>query len=100
MCIRDRSITFEPVPFDRYPAFALAKEILRERDTLKVGYCVADEVAVDAFLKGKIRFGEIYRMIEKVVESVEAADLDSWEEIEEALEATQRISKDVMRRWK
>lgn len=95
-----RSITFEPVPFDRYPAFALAKEILREKDTLKVGYCVADEVAVDAFLKGEIRFGEIYRMIEKVVKSLEAADLNSWEEIKEALEATQRISKDVMKRWK
>jgi len=95
-----RAITFEPVPFERYPAFALAKEILRERDTLKVAYCVADELAVDAFLKGKIRFGEIYRIIEKVVESVEATDLDSWEEIEEALEAAQRISKDVMKRWK
>ncbi|HCZ06318.1 MAG: 1-deoxy-D-xylulose-5-phosphate reductoisomerase [Thermotogota bacterium] len=95
-----RTISFEPVDPRRYPAFDLAKAILDEKDSLRVAYCVSDEIAVELFLKGKIRFGDIHRVIERVVSRMEPVNLGSLDEIERAIEEAEKISWKVVRSWK
>ncbi|GAB6188918.1 1-deoxy-D-xylulose-5-phosphate reductoisomerase [Marinitoga arctica] len=60
-------ISFEKVDYNRYPALKLAFEILGNQK-LQIVYNAADEIAVQLFLEEKIKYTEIYKLIEKAVE--------------------------------
>ena len=60
-------LNFLPVEKKRYPALGLAYQALKEGGTMPAVLNAANEVAVDAFLEGKIGFREIHRMIEKTM---------------------------------
>ena len=79
------SLDFEPLQPERYPCFDLAISAGRAGGTAPAALSAADEVAVDAFLKGKIPFTDIYRVVERVLaehnnhpepdlEAIQAAD--------------------------
>ncbi|WP_129409648.1 1-deoxy-D-xylulose-5-phosphate reductoisomerase [Marinitoga lauensis] len=55
-------IKFERVDYNRYPALKLAFDILGNQ-LLQIVYNAADEVAVQLFLEGKIKYTEIYKLI-------------------------------------
>jgi 1-deoxy-D-xylulose-5-phosphate reductoisomerase len=60
-------LNFEPVDFKKYPLLKLVIDIARRKDN---GLCIlnaADEVAVDAFLEGKIKFTDIAKVLAKVM---------------------------------
>lgn len=66
-------LTFTAVDEAKYPALGLAYEVLRG-DYGPGGGCVmnaANEVAVAAFLEGRIRFTDIYRTVRKALEGLE-----------------------------
>ncbi|MBV9281238.1 MAG: 1-deoxy-D-xylulose-5-phosphate reductoisomerase [Chloroflexi bacterium] len=80
-------LTFAQLDITRYPAFALALQAGRARGTHPAVLCAADEVAVEAFLQGHIRFTGIPGVIAAVLErhggcsSPKLADIleaDSW----------------------
>jgi 1-deoxy-D-xylulose-5-phosphate reductoisomerase len=52
-------LDFEKPDFDRFPMLALAYEALKGGPLLPAAYNAANEIAVEAFLKGKITFLEI-----------------------------------------
>jgi 1-deoxy-D-xylulose-5-phosphate reductoisomerase len=60
-------LTFQKPDLDKFPSLALAIYVGREGGTLPSVLNAADEIAVDAFLNGKIKFSHIYRIVEKVV---------------------------------
>jgi 1-deoxy-D-xylulose-5-phosphate reductoisomerase len=62
------SLTFAPIDLARYPALCLALEAGRKGDTYPAVLSAADEVAVDAFLRGRIPFTRIPAVIERVLE--------------------------------
>ena len=57
-------LTFEAPDFDRFPALRLAYDALRTGRGATTVYNAANEVAVAAFIAGKIRFGAIARLVE------------------------------------
>ena len=57
-------LTFEAPDFERFPALRLAYEALRTGRGATTVYNAANEVAVAAFIAGKIRFGAIARLVE------------------------------------
>ena len=63
-------LTFEEPNFERFPALRLAYESLRTGRGATTVFNAANEVAVAAFIAGKIRFGAIARLVE--------ATLDAW----------------------
>jgi 1-deoxy-D-xylulose-5-phosphate reductoisomerase len=63
-------LTFEAPDFDRFPALRLAYDALRTGRGATTVYNAANEVAVAAFIAGKIRFGAIARLVE--------ATLNDW----------------------
>lgn len=80
-------LTFEPVEPGRYPCFEIVMGAARAGGGAPLAAATADEVAVEAFVEGRIAFDDIAAVIEETlagtpVESV--ADLDS------ALEQTER----------
>src|ERR1700716_3734173 len=61
-------LTFEAPDFDRFPGLRLAYEALRTGGGATTVYNAANEVAVAAFVAGRIRFGAIARLVEATIE--------------------------------
>ena len=57
-------MTFDAPDFVRFPALRLAYDALRTGRGATTVYNAANEVAVAAFIGGKIRFGAIARLVE------------------------------------
>ncbi len=82
------TLTFAPPDFRRFPCLSLAKEAARAGGTMPSVLNAADEVAVDAFLAGRIPFTDIPRIIESVMLAhrpsgglpsfAEVAETDQW----------------------
>ena len=64
-----QSLEFRPLEPERYPCFNLALDAAQRGHTYPAVLSAADEVAVNAFLKGNIRFTDIHRVVETVVNS-------------------------------
>jgi 1-deoxy-D-xylulose-5-phosphate reductoisomerase len=60
-------LNFLPVEKKRFPALALAYEALKEGGTMPAVLNAANEIAVAAFLEGKIGFREIHRIIDRTM---------------------------------
>jgi len=81
------ALNFLPVERKRFPALGLAYAALREGGTMPTVLNGANEVAVAAFLGGRIGFREIHRIIERTMychrnrraRDIEAVlEVDSW----------------------
>jgi 1-deoxy-D-xylulose-5-phosphate reductoisomerase len=64
---RPYSLDFAPLDEGRYPCFGLALNAAKQGGTYPTVLSAADEVAVSAFLAGKIGFTDIYRVVERVL---------------------------------
>ncbi|MBF6354676.1 1-deoxy-D-xylulose-5-phosphate reductoisomerase [Nocardia higoensis] len=78
--------TFEPVDNEVFPAVELARRAGQAGGSVTAVYNAANEVAVDGFLAGRIRFPEIVRTVARAVEAA-----DRWttepETVEDVLAA-------------
>jgi 1-deoxy-D-xylulose-5-phosphate reductoisomerase len=87
-----RSLTFEEPDSKRFPALGLAYESGRAGGSAPAVFNAADEIAVEAFLRGRLGFTGITRVIADTLETVawrELPDLPSVIEVDrEAREAT------------
>jgi 1-deoxy-D-xylulose-5-phosphate reductoisomerase len=90
---------FEPPNWDRYPCMGLAVEAGRQGGTYPAALCAADEVAVDAFLTGAIRFTDIHRVVGSALDFHLSADV-SYESVlaadREARARSRKIVKELM----
>ncbi|AEH51158.1 1-deoxy-D-xylulose-5-phosphate reductoisomerase [Pseudothermotoga thermarum] len=77
-------LSFGPVDQRRYPCFHIVYEISKDY-AKRTAYNAADEVAVNAFLNGRIKFTDICKVIIKVVEKTTGTcrDLKDLEEIDQ-----------------
>jgi len=79
-------LTFEAPDFDRFPGLRLAYEALRTGHGATTVYNAANEVAVAAFIAGKIRFGAIARLVEATLEAwVQSGNLVSLTSADDAI---------------
>src|ERR1700753_217649 len=62
-------LTFEAPDFERFPGLRLAYDALRTGHGATTVYNAANEIAVAAFIAGKIRFGAIARLVEATMEA-------------------------------
>ncbi|MCH7606523.1 MAG: 1-deoxy-D-xylulose-5-phosphate reductoisomerase [Chloroflexi bacterium] len=77
------SLDFFPMEPERFPCFGLAVHAGQKGGTFPAVLSAADEVAVNAFLDGKIDFPGIYRVVDQVLSQHEASPgLDAAEVLE------------------
>ena len=74
-------LTFERPDFARFPCLGLAFEAFRIGGTMPASLNAANEEAVTAFLSGRIRFGDVYSVVEEVLSGTEAVPADSLEAV-------------------
>ena len=65
----------------RFPCLALAREALDEGGAMPCILNAADEVAVEAFLAGRLRFSAIPRVIEEVMGKGWSGDFRSLDDV-------------------
>ena len=70
-------LDFLAPPHERFPCLRLAYRALRGDGSLPVVLNSANEVAVEAFLDGKLGFTSIPRVIERTLDAHETADVDT-----------------------
>jgi 1-deoxy-D-xylulose-5-phosphate reductoisomerase len=70
-------LEFEEPDIQRFPALRLADEAMRAGGTMPAVLNAANEVAVQAFLDGRIRFTDITRLVEQVMSQASMQKADS-----------------------
>ena len=85
------SLQFEPLNRKDYPLYDLAMTCAKEGGTLPCALNAADEVAVKAFLDGKIKFTAIYDVVAGVLSTTPRDEAVSFKQLEEV---------DKTARWK
>jgi 1-deoxy-D-xylulose-5-phosphate reductoisomerase len=78
------ALTFEPVDVDAFPALRLAREAAAAGGTAPCVLNAANEIAVHAFLAGRLGFGEIARVVEGTLDALPAEPLRAFETLYEA----------------
>jgi 1-deoxy-D-xylulose-5-phosphate reductoisomerase len=82
--LTERALTFEPVDREAFPAVDLAYRVGALGSTFPAVMNAANEVAVMAFLEGKIQLTRIVEVVQAVVDEHDAAPLVSIVNIERA----------------
>ncbi len=78
------SLTFEPVDLDAFPCLRLARQAAKEGGTAPCVLNAANEIAVHAFLQGRLRFLEIPAVIEQTLNELASEPVISFESLYEA----------------
>jgi len=87
-------LSFERPDAQRFPCLGLAYAALREAGTAPAILNAANEVAVAAFLDGKLRYTAIPQVIEGALERVRAVPADTLETVLEADRAARSAAAD------
>jgi len=89
-------LTFEDPNSERFPALRLARQALRAGGATPTVLSAANEVAVEAFLQGRIGFLDIAKVVEKVLESVGIGELPTLEAVRETDSLARRTAMDML----
>jgi len=90
-----RQLDFEEVPEGKFPCLALAMEALRLGGPLPCALNAADEIAVAAFLEGRLSFPGIPAVIERVLRGMPQTALHSIDDVLAADAEARRLARDA-----
>jgi 1-deoxy-D-xylulose-5-phosphate reductoisomerase len=93
------ALTFHEPDLDRFPCLALAREALGAEGCAPAILNAANEVAVTAFLKGRIRFTQIPELIAEALQRVPAGRLSGLDACLDADAAARRQVAASLERW-
>jgi 1-deoxy-D-xylulose-5-phosphate reductoisomerase len=74
-------LTFEAPDMERFPAMSVARQALKAGGSAPAVMNAANEIAVAAFLKGRIGFLDIVRLVEQTLEALQPTTVDSIETV-------------------
>ena len=90
------SFEFQPVDRVRFPALDLAYAALRAGGTAPAALNAANEIAVDAFLRGRLRFTGIARIAAEVLERHRPVPARTLDDILEADRDARRAAEEIL----
>jgi 1-deoxy-D-xylulose-5-phosphate reductoisomerase len=86
------TLSFAPPDFVRFPCLGLAYQALRAGGTAPAILNAANEIAVEAFLNGKILFLSIPRLIEEVLSALPIAPVKTLTDVLDADAAARQVA--------
>lgn len=93
------ALEFHRPDMDRFPCLALAYSAAREGGTVPAVLNAANEVAVEAFLSGRIGFTSIARVIEAVVDRHKKGPVHSLEDVLGADQWAREKAEEIVKGW-
>ena len=88
------ALTFEPVREDDFPAYRLGVAAGRAGGLMPAAFNAANEVAVQAFLDGRITFGTIARVIDAVLSRSAAGSAQTLDAVRAMDDAARRLARE------
>lgn len=92
--VRAGSLSFQPA--DACPALGLCRRALQAGGGVPAALALADEVAVQAFLAGRIPFPRIIEVLEQVVEQTAPVPVGSIREVQQAGQRGGRLARAII----
>lgn len=89
------TFSFEAPDFNKFPALRLGWEVLEMGGTASCALVSADEVAVSAFLQGRIKITDIYRVVKETIGRVKIKDDEKIENIRETYFEGRKIAERI-----
>lgn len=89
-------LTFHKPDLERFPCLGLAYRALADGESMPAVMNAANEIAVEAFLQGRIGFTGIARLIEKVMDSHRPHDLGSIADVLEVDVWSRTITRELL----
>src|SRR2546425_502933 len=89
------SLTFEAVHAETYPAYGLGRAAAASGGTAPAAFNAANEVAVELFLEGSMRFGRIAETIARVLDAWRPADAGTLDAVLDADAEARRRAREV-----
>ena len=89
-------LTFEPPDEETFACLRLAREAAEEGGTAPCTLNAANEIAVHAFLNGRIRFLDIATVIEETLQSLGAEQVHSFDALGEADGRARRLAAELV----
>ncbi len=89
-------LSFEAVDLDAFPCLRLAGEAAREGGTAPCVLNAANEIAVHAFLEGRLRFLEIPEVIERTLAELGGEPVRSFESLYEADRQARELAREAV----
>jgi 1-deoxy-D-xylulose-5-phosphate reductoisomerase len=81
---------------DKFPALTVAREAMEHPGTLPCVMNAADETAVEAFLKGRIRFDEITRVVRNTMDKLAPRRVESPEDLIELDRESREVAENMI----
>jgi 1-deoxy-D-xylulose-5-phosphate reductoisomerase len=94
------ALTFAEVDEERYPALALVREAMAAGGTALCTLNAANEVAVAAFLAGRIRFTGIVETIRTALDRAENTTRPTMDDYINCNSHSRKISEEIIASWK
>ena len=91
-----RTLTFRKPDYNKFPALKLAKESIKEGGTSFAILNAANEECVEAFLKGKIAYLDIYKLIAKVLDKSDIKDVKCLDDIFQADKESRLMTRELI----
>jgi len=91
-----RELEFEEVPAEKFPCLELARQAIREGGPLPCALNAADEIAVAAFLEGRLSFLGIPALIESVLDRMPRNALHSIDDVVAADAEARRLAREIL----
>jgi 1-deoxy-D-xylulose-5-phosphate reductoisomerase len=91
-----RSWTFSAPDFEKFPALRLAYQAQRQGGSATCTLNAADEIAVEAFLAGRISFPAIPAVVEETLERVPAREPRSIQEVLEVDQLSRSVARQIV----
>jgi 1-deoxy-D-xylulose-5-phosphate reductoisomerase len=89
------TLTFEPVHPELYPAYGLGRAAAAAGGTTPTAFNAANEVVVELFLQGRIRFGRIAETIARVLETHRTGPAESLDAVLAADRDARRLAREA-----
>jgi 1-deoxy-D-xylulose-5-phosphate reductoisomerase len=90
------ALTFEPVDLDAFPCLRLAGEAARAGGTAPCVLNAANEIAVHAFLAGRLPFLAIAEVIERTLETLPGVPVRAFESLYEADREARAVAEETV----
>jgi 1-deoxy-D-xylulose-5-phosphate reductoisomerase len=90
------SLTFEPVDEETFTCVRIARDAARAGGTATCTMNAANEVAVHAFLRGRLRFLDIAAVIEETLEELPSQPVHSFDALVEADAGARRLAGELV----
>ena len=95
-----KKLTFYEPDFLKFPCLELAYSSLKIKKSAPTVLNAANEIAVDAFLKKKISFLSIHRIVEKTLNKASISDINSIKDVVEVDTESRRIATEFITKYR